>query len=115
MTCVLDSTALSDRSHICNTAFDDSLAIGPWIETKIDPDTRLIFGQERPEDIRELLKCALKNISFISSFSTLLPGDMVVARSKSSQIFELPDEVRAKIEGVGYLRSFVRREVPETK
>ena len=99
-------------SHICNTAFDDSLAIGPWIETKIDPDTRLIFGQERPEDIRELLKCALKNISFISSFSTLLPGDMMAVRSQNKQIFELPGEAVAKIGGVGYLRSFVRREVP---
>lgn len=112
MTCVLDSTALSDRSHICNTAFDDSLAIGPWIETKIDPDARLTLEKEKPESIRNLLKCALKNISFISSFSTLLPGDMVAVRSQNKQIFELPGEARAKIGGVGYLRSFVRREVP---
>ena len=112
MTCVLDSTALSDRSHICNTAFDDSLAIGPWIETKIDPDARLTLEKEKPESIRNLLKCALKNISFISSFSTLLPGDMVAVRSQNKQIFELPGEAMAKIGGVGYLRSFVRREVP---
>ena len=115
MTCILDSTALSDRSHVCNTAFDDSLAVGPWIETKIDPDARLAFGKEKSESIRNLLKCALKNISFISSFSTLLPGDMVAVRSQNKQTFELPDEVMTKIEGVGYLRSFVRREVPETK
>ncbi|MBO7671361.1 MAG: hypothetical protein J6S25_01235, partial [Aeriscardovia sp.] len=83
--------------------------------TKIDPDTRLLFGKERPESIRDLLKCALKNISFISSFSTLLPGDMVLVRSQNKQIFELPDEVMTKIEGVGYLRSFVRKEPQEIK
>lgn len=110
ITCVLDSTALSDRSHVCNTAFDDSLAVGPWIETKIDPDARLAFGKEKSESIRNLLKCALKNISFISSFSTLLPGDMVVARSQNKQIFELPDEVRAKIENLGYIKAYVRKE-----
>ncbi|MBR4400040.1 MAG: fumarylacetoacetate hydrolase family protein [Aeriscardovia sp.] len=110
ITCVLDSTALSDRSQLCNTAFDDSLALGPWIETKIDPDSRLIFGHERPEEIRGLLKCALKNISFISTFSTLLPGDMVVARSPFSRKVDLPDEARVKIEGLGYLRSYVRKE-----
>ena len=110
MTCILDSTALSDRSHVCNTAFDDSLAVGPWIETKIDPDARLTLGKEKPESIRNLLKCALKNISFISSFSTLLPGDMVTVRSQNKQIFELPGEARAKIENLGYIKAYVRKE-----
>ena len=110
MTCILDSTALSDRSHVCNTAFDDSLAVGPWIETKIDPDARLTLGKEKSESIRNLLKCALKNISFISSFSTLLPGDMVAVKSQNKQIFELPGEARAKIKNLGYIKAYVRKE-----
>ena len=110
MTCILDSTALSDRSHVCNTAFDDSLAVGPWIETKIDPDARLTLGKEKSESIRNLLKCALKNISFISSFSTLLPGDMVAVKSQNKQIFELPGEARAKIKNLGYIKAYVHKE-----
>lgn len=110
MTCILDAKALSNKNRVCNTAFDSSLAVGPWIETKIEPDMTLIFDKEGKENIRELLRCALKNISFISSFSTLLPGDMVVARSKNKQIFRLSDETKIEIEGIGYLRSFVRKE-----
>lgn len=115
ITCILDSTAFSSRSRVCNTAFDSSLAIGPWIETKINPASSLFFGQKSQEDVRGLLKCALKNISFISSFSTLLPGDMVAVRSRNSQIFEMSGEAKTEIEGVGYLRSFVRREISETE
>ncbi|MBR6440288.1 MAG: DUF2437 domain-containing protein [Aeriscardovia sp.] len=110
MTCVLDSTAISDRGGVCNTAFDDSLAIGPWVESKIDPDTRLIFGQEEPLDVRELLKCAIKNIAFISTFSTLLPGDMVVVRGRLSKRMDLGGEAKVAIEGLGYLKAYVRKE-----
>ncbi|MBO6003854.1 MAG: DUF2437 domain-containing protein [Aeriscardovia sp.] len=110
VTCVLDSTAVSDRSGVCNTAFDDSLAIGPWVESKIDPDSRLIFGKGSPESMRELLKRAIKNIAFISTFSTLLPGDMVLARSPLYVTVDRADQVRVDIEGLGYLKAYVRKE-----
>ena len=113
MTCVLDSTALSGRSHICNTAFDDSLVIGPWVESKIDPDARLVFGEDKGEDVRDLLRCVIKNIAFISTFSTLLPGDMVVARSPLSRKMTADGEVKVRIEGLGCLRAHVRKEEGE--
>ncbi|MBO6020767.1 MAG: hypothetical protein J6P10_01250 [Aeriscardovia sp.] len=113
MTCVLDSTALSDRSHICNTAFGDSLVIGPWVESKIDPDARLVFGEDKGEGVRDLLRCVIKNTAFISTFSTLLPGDMVVARSRFSKKMTEDGEAKVKIEGLGYLRAYVRKEESE--
>lgn len=113
MTCVLDSTALSGRSHICNTAFDDSLVIGPWVESKIDPDARLVFGEDKGEDVRDLLRCIIKNIAFISTFSTLLPGDMAVARSPLFRKMTADGGVKVRIEGLGYLRAHVRKEEDE--
>lgn len=113
MTCVLDSTALSDRSHICNTAFDDSLVIGPWVESKIDPDARLVFGEDKGENVRDLVRRVIKNIAFISTFSTLLPGDMVVARIPLFMKMTADGEVKVRIEGLGYLRAHVRKEEGE--
>ena len=109
MTCVLDSTALSGRSHICNTAFDDSLVVGPWVESKIDPDARLVFGEDKGEDVRVPLRCVIKNIAF----STLFPGDMVVARSPLCRKMTADGEVKVRIEGLGYLRAHVRKEEDE--
>ena len=109
----MDSTALSDRSHICNTAFDDSLVIGPWVESKIDPDTRLVFGEDKGEDVRDLLRCVIKNIAFISTFSTLLPGDMVVARSPLFRKMTADGEVKVRIESRAYLRAHVCKEEGE--
>lgn len=112
MTCILDASAISGREKICNTAFDDSLSIGPWLESKIDPASRLVFGEEE-EDIRDLLRCIIKNIAFISTFSTLLPGDMVVARSPLFRKMTADGEVKVRIEGLGYLRAHVRKEEDE--
>ena len=109
MTCVLDSTALSGRSHICNTAFDDSLVIGPRVESKIDPDARLVFGEDKAEDARDLVRRVIKNIAFISTFSILLPGDMVIARSRFSKKMTEDGEAKVKIEGLGHLRAYVRK------
>lgn len=110
MTCVLDSTALSGRGHICNTAFDDSLVVGPWVESKIDPDARLVFGEDKGEYVRDPLRCVIKNIAF----STLFPGDMVVARSPLLfRKMTADGEVKVRIEGLGYLRAHVRKEEGE--
>ena len=113
MTCVLNSTALSDRGEVCNTSFDNSLAIGPWVESKTDPDGRLVFDEEKGEGVQELFRHAVKSVAFISTFSTLLPGDMVVIRSGLSKTVDSSGEVKVEIEGLGYLREYVRKDDPK--
>lgn len=54
-----------------------------------------------------------KKYSFHLHFSTLLPGDMVVARLPLFMKMTADGEVKVKIEGLGYLRAHVRKEEGE--
>ncbi len=98
--------------------FDASTPIGPWIQTDI-PDNMTfrvtVNGKERPEllgHIADLKYSIAEQISFISQFSTLLPGDIILTGTPadfndSAAVLTERDEVVISATEIGDLRNIV--------
>lgn len=117
-TCGVDATArdlqLKDLQWGRAKGFDTSAPLGPWIETEVDPSNlRLItrVNGEVKQDSRtdQLIFDVPALIAFVSSYVTLLPGDVIMTGTPSG-IGPLAsgDRVEVDIEGIGVLECSVK-------
>ncbi len=93
--------------------FDGSCPLGPWIETSVDPtdvfvETRLNGDVVQRASTSEMVFGVAELIEYITTFMTLLPGDVLltgtpdgVGRVRSGDVVEV------EVEGVGTLRNAV--------
>jgi 2-keto-4-pentenoate hydratase/2-oxohepta-3-ene-1,7-dioic acid hydratase in catechol pathway len=95
--------------------FDTSCPLGPWIETDLNwRDAKISFelnGDEVPEasgTTANLIHSIPEQIAEISSFSTLLPGDVILTGTPNASGSLRPlDEAVVSVEGIGSLRNVV--------
>ena len=92
---------------------DGSCPLGPWIETSVDPtdvlvETRLNGDVVQRASTSEMVFGVAELIEYITTFMTLLPGDVLltgtpegVGRVRSGDVVEV------EVEGVGTLRNGV--------
>ena len=120
-TCVNDVTLrdLQGKDPMWTRAkgFDTSCPLGPWIETDLNyADARISFtlnGEDVPEasgTTANLIHSIPQQIAAISSFSTLLPGDVIMTGTpNASGHLDPGDEPIVHVEGIGSLRNVVVR------
>ena len=116
-TCFNDVTArdLQSRDGQWTRAkgFDTFAAVGPCIETELDPEnvtleTYLNGELKQQGNTSDLIYSVRELINFISSVMTLLPGDIIATGTPSGIGPMYPgDTVEIKIESIGTLRNYV--------
>ena len=116
-TCFNDITArdLQNRDGQWTRAkgFDTFAAVGPWIETEIDPssmvvETYLNDKLKQRGDTSDLIYSIPEIINFISNVMTLLPGDIIATGTPSGVGPMYPgDTIEVRISPIGTLRNFV--------
>lgn len=97
--------------------FDTSCPLGPWIQTDLDPANSAISftlnGQNVPGasgNTANLIHSIPEQVAFISSFSTLLPGDVIMTGTPNASGSLKPgDETVVHVRGIGDLRNVVVR------
>lgn len=93
--------------------FDTFCPLGPWIETNFDPADKLVethLGGELKQSARtsDMIFPVPELIEFVTSFMTLLPGDVILTGTPSGVgPMEVGDEVSVTIEGLGTLTNKV--------
>jgi 2-keto-4-pentenoate hydratase/2-oxohepta-3-ene-1,7-dioic acid hydratase in catechol pathway len=94
--------------------FDGSAPIGPWIETDLDPNDVVVEARlngevrQRASTVDMVFGVATL-IEYITSFMTLLPGDMIMTGTPEGVGKLAPgDVVEVEVEGVGTLANMVR-------
>ncbi|MFW6056159.1 MAG: fumarylacetoacetate hydrolase family protein [Chloroflexota bacterium] len=92
--------------------FDGSSALGPWLETDLDPANVRIKGIVNGEVIQdantgEMIFSAAHIISYISEFMTLRAGDVVFTGTPENGHYpvKIGDVMEVEIEGIGTLRT----------
>ncbi|MGH7424828.1 MAG: fumarylacetoacetate hydrolase family protein [Candidatus Methylomirabilales bacterium] len=117
-TCGIDATA-RDFQSVDNQwgrakGFDTSAPLGPWIETDLDPSdlwlvTRVNGEVRQNSRTSQLVFSVPELVAFVSSFITLLPGDVVMTGTPAG-IGPLHDgdRVEVSIEGIGTLEASVQ-------
>ena len=106
-TCVNDVT-LRDLQGIDPTwtrakGFDTSCPLGPWIVMRDDLDWK-------DATTANLIHGIPEQIAAISSFSTLLPGDVIMTGTpNASGHLDPGDETIVHVEGIGDLRNVIVR------
>ncbi len=89
--------------------FDTFCPLGPWIETNLDPanlSVRTELGGEIKQDGRtsDMMFPVAEIIQFVSSFMTLLPGDVILTGTPAGVgPMQVGDRVSVTIEGIGTL------------
>ncbi len=90
--------------------FDKSAALGPWLETDLDPTHLDIRGRISGKTIQdsntsEMLFSAAKIVSYISEYLTLRPGDVVYTGTPENghYVVKPGDVMEVDIEGIGVL------------
>lgn len=116
-TCFNDVTArdLQGRNGQWTRAksFDTFAAVGPCIETELDPENvaleTYLNGELRQQgNTNDLIYSVTELINFISNVMTLLPGDIIATGTPSGIGPMYPgDTVEIKIEPIGTLRNYV--------
>ncbi len=116
-TCFNDVTArdLQGRDGQWTRAkgFDTFAAVGPCIETELDPgniilETYLNGELKQQGSTSDLIYAVPELVNFISSVMTLLPGDIIATGTPSGIGPMFPgDTVEIKIEPIGILRNYV--------
>lgn len=114
-TCANDVTARdlqsSDRLWTRAKGFDTFTPLGPWVETDLDPHDLAQRGWVSGRLVQEAGTSMLARhvetcVSFISSFMTLYPGDVVLLGAPGELgAIEAGDSVEIEIEGIGRLRN----------
>ena len=96
--------------------FDTSCPLGPWIQTELNwRDAKISFTLNGKDvamasgTTANLIHGIPEQIAAISSFSTLLPGDVIMTGTppNASGSLRPGDEAIVHIEGVGSLRNVV--------
>jgi 2-keto-4-pentenoate hydratase/2-oxohepta-3-ene-1,7-dioic acid hydratase in catechol pathway len=91
--------------------YDTFAPLGPWIETKLNPndlklETYLNGELKQSSRTSELLFGIPRLISYISGVMTLLPGDVIATGTPAGiGAMKSGDVVEIKIEGIGALRN----------
>jgi 2-keto-4-pentenoate hydratase/2-oxohepta-3-ene-1,7-dioic acid hydratase in catechol pathway len=104
----------SDDQWTRAKGFDGSAPIGPWIETDIDPndvvvETRLNGEVRQHASSVDMVFGVATLIEYITSFMTLLPGDMIMTGTPEGVGKLAPgDVVEVEVEGLGTLANTVR-------
>ena len=116
-TCFNDVTARdlqsSDDQWTRAKGFDTFAAIGPCIETELDPgsvavETWLNGNLKQQGNTSDLIYSVPEVISFISNVMTLLPGDIIATGTPSGIGPMQPgDTVEVRIPAIGILRNHV--------
>jgi 2-keto-4-pentenoate hydratase/2-oxohepta-3-ene-1,7-dioic acid hydratase in catechol pathway len=116
-TCFNDVTARDlqyrDKQWTRAKSFDTFAAIGPCIETELDPsnvylETYLNGELKQHTSTSDLIFPIPELVSFISHIMTLLPGDVIATGTPSGIGPMQPgDTVEVKIEPIGILRNYV--------
>jgi len=118
-TCLNDVTARDiQKKEIQWTrakSFDTFCPIGPWVETKLNPDSTSVNcylnGKLKQNSSTKGFIFSVKQLlSFISKTMTLLPGDIVSTGTPKGIGPMLPgDTVRVEVEGIGSLENYVHK------
>jgi len=93
--------------------FDTSCPLGPWVETEADPsdlalETRVNGEIRQSARTSQLAFDPAQLVAFISSFMTLLPGDVVLTGTPAGVgPLEVGDYVEVALDGVGTLANSV--------
>ena len=116
-TCFNDVTArdlqYQDKQWTRAKGFDTFAAVGPCVETELDPgnvslETYLNGELKQSGNTSDLIYSVPELISFISHVMTLLPGDIIATGTPSGIGPMYPgDTVEIKIEPIGTLRNHV--------
>ncbi len=116
-TCFNDITARDlqrqDQQWTRAKSFDTFAAIGPCIETELEPGNVYLetwLNEERKQyaNTSDLIYSAPELVSFISKVMTLLPGDIIATGTPSGIGPMYPgDTVEIRIEHIGTLRNHV--------
>ncbi len=116
-TCFNDVTARDIQSHEKQSTrakiFDTFAAVGPLIETELDPakaavETYLNGELKQQDNTRNLIFPVTELISFASHVVTLLPGDVIATGTPSGIGPMQPgDTIEVRIAGIGTLRNHV--------
>ncbi len=118
-TCVNDVTLRdlqgADPMWTRAKGFDTACPLGPWIQTDLNwKDAKISFtlnGKDVPEasgTTAKLIHGIPEQIAAISSFSTLLPGDVIMTGTPNASGSLKPgDEPVVHVEGIGSLRNVV--------
>ncbi len=89
--------------------FDSFCPLGPWIETDLDTSDLAIsttLNDEPQQDGRtaQMIFDVPTLVEYVSSFTTLLPGDVILTGTPSGVAAMVPgDEVSIHVEGIGSL------------
>jgi len=116
-TCANDVT-LRDLQHANDQwarakGFDGSCPLGPWIETTVDPtdvvvETRLNGAVVQHASTADLVFGVATLIEYITTFMTLLPGDVLLTGTPEGVgRLQAGDVVEVEVDGVGTLRNGV--------
>ncbi len=116
-TCFNDITARdlqqTDNQWTRAKGFDTFAAIGPWIETELDPSNlsieTFLNGQIKQRgNTSDLIYTVAEIVNFISHVMTLLPGDVIATGTPAGIGPMQPgDKVEVRISGIGTLRNYV--------
>ena len=95
--------------------FDGSCPLGPWIETELDPNDLLVETRVNGE-VRQSARTSemafgvASLVEFVTSFMTLLPGDVILTGTPEGVGPLAPgDRVEVEVEGIGVLENPVAR------
>jgi len=112
-TCAVDVTARdkqrSDLQWARGKSADGFCPVGPWLETDLDTSalsvqTRLNGELEQDGNTRDLIFSVPKILSYISSFLTLQPGDLVLTGTPDGVgPMNAGDRLEVTVEGIGTL------------
>lgn len=116
-TCFNDITArdlqYKDKQWTRAKGFDTFAAIGPCLETELDPgnvfvETYLNGELKQRANTNDLIFSVPELVSFISHIMTLLPGDVIATGTPSGIGPMKPgDTVEVRIEPIGTLRNYI--------
>ena len=93
--------------------FDTFAAIGPCIETELEPDNVFVESflngeQKQKGNTSDLVFSVMELIHYISHVLTLLPGDIIATGTPSGTgPMESGDTIDIKVEPIGTLRNYV--------
>jgi 2-keto-4-pentenoate hydratase/2-oxohepta-3-ene-1,7-dioic acid hydratase in catechol pathway len=91
--------------------FDGSCPLGPWIQTELDPndaalETRVNGERRQFARTSEMVFGVATLVEFVTTFMTLLPGDVIMTGTPEGVgRLEPGDVVEVEVEGVGVLRN----------
>jgi len=116
-TCFNDVTARDlqqqDNQWTRAKGFDTFAAIGPWIETQVEPgslgiETWLNGELKQHGNTADLIYDTAEIINFISNVMTLMPGDVIATGTPAGIGPMYPgDRVEVKIQSIGSLVNYV--------